>query len=169
MVKSIKWSMGKSNINGPRDAIYRIRCVIGVFKYMQEPEIAKIFKDEKIRIGIVIDGIDKNLPKTPRIENGVTYTPWKTLGLGAKWDTYMDEVFKTAKTKGTKFVEENIQRLKNEYTTQKAKDAAKDDTKKKDKDRQSIAQFRKAREDVEKILVDLEKTWSESKNWNKPW
>ncbi|KAH3913828.1 hypothetical protein HBH56_094800 [Parastagonospora nodorum] len=81
----------------------------------------------------------------------------------------MDEAFKTAKGKGTKFIEDNIQRLKDEYTTQKAKDAAKDDTKKKDNDRKNIAEFRKAREDIEKILVDLEKTWSESKNWNKPW
>ncbi|KAH4663962.1 hypothetical protein HBH70_213330 [Parastagonospora nodorum] len=169
MVKLIKWSMNEPQVNSPREAIYRIRSVIGVFKYMQEPEIAKIFKDEKIRIGIVIDGIDKNLPKTPRVEDGITYVPWTTLGLGVKWDNYMDEVFKNAKGKGTKFIEDNIQRLKDEYTTQKAKDAAKDDTKKKDNDRKNIAEFRKAREDIEKILVDLEKTWSESKNWNKPW
>jgi hypothetical protein len=45
----------------------------------------------------------------------------------------MNEVFKAAKGKGTKFFEENIQRLKDGYTTQKAKYAAKDDTKKKDK------------------------------------
>ncbi|EAT80133.1 hypothetical protein SNOG_12320 [Parastagonospora nodorum SN15] len=144
MVKLIKWSMNEPQINSPREAIYRIRSVIGVFKYMQEPEIAKIFKDEKVGIGIAIDGIDKNLPKTPRGEDGITYVPWTTLGLGAN-------------------------ALKDEYTTQKAKDAAKDDTKKKDNDRKNIAEFRKAREDIEKILVDLEKTWSESKNWNKPW
>jgi hypothetical protein len=79
MAKLIKWSMNEPQVKNPREAIYRIRSVIrsviGVFKYMQEPEIAKIFKDAKVGIGIVIDGIDKNLPKTPRGEDGITYVP----------------------------------------------------------------------------------------------
>ncbi|KAF1840458.1 uncharacterized protein K460DRAFT_296911 [Cucurbitaria berberidis CBS 394.84] len=132
--------------DSPRVAIQRIRSVVGAFKYMQEKEVVKIFKDEKVRIGVVIDGIDKNLPKTPRVSGTKKYTPWKTLGLGAKWD-----------------------RLKDEYTSQKAKDAAKDDDKKTPKERNEIAEWAKLREDIEKIIPKLEAEWNKAKGWTKPW
>ncbi|PVH90436.1 hypothetical protein DM02DRAFT_22311 [Periconia macrospinosa] len=170
MEKYIKRTMkGVQPQDSPREAIHRIRSVVGAFRYTQEKEVAKIFKDEKVRIGIVIDGIDKNLPKTPRMAGTTKYTPWKTLGLGAKWDVYMDGVFKTAKDKGAKFVEDNIKRLKDEYTSQRAKDAAKDDPKKTPKERNEIAEWAKLREDVEKIIPKLEVEWNKAKGWNKPW
>jgi len=144
--------------NAPRMAIQSIRSVIGVFKYMQEPKVAEIFKAEKKRIGAVIEGIDKNLPKTPRMVSDRTYKPWKTLGLGAKWDSYMDEVFLNASTKGTKFVNDNIESLKAEYTSQAAKD--------KEKDNPGWAELRK---DIESYIQALEKEWEKSKDWKKPW
>jgi hypothetical protein len=155
--------------DSPRAAIQRIRSIVGVFRYMQEPEIAKIFKDEKVRIGIVIDGIDKNVPKTPRIEGSTTYAPWKTQGLGARWDTYMDKTFNLAKDKGTRFVEDNIKRLKEEYTSQKARDAAKDDPKKTPKERNDIVEWAKLRGDIDSIITKLEAEWNKAKGWKKPW
>lgn len=138
MVKLIeRKEQGKKPQDAPRESIQRIRSVIGVFHYMQEKEVAKIFKDEKVRIGMVIDGIDKSLAKTPRQVtrgNKRTFAPWTPLDLGPKWDAYMDDVFKAAKDKGTKFVEDNIKRLKDEYTSQKAKDGAIDDPKKSDQE-----------------------------------
>jgi hypothetical protein len=94
----------------PRMAVQNLRSVVGVFNYMQEPEVAQIFKDKEIRIGTVIDGIERDLPQTPRQITGrgaKTFTPWQTLGLGVWWDTYMYEVFATVRDKGISFMDDN--------------------------------------------------------------
>jgi hypothetical protein len=155
--------------NSPRMAIQHVRTVVGVFKYMQEPVIAKIFKDEKVRMGAMIDGIDKVLPQTPRqilTKDRRTFAPWQTLGLGTMWDDYMDEVFKTAKDKGTSFVEDNIKLLKEEYTSQIAKDRAKVDP---SKTPAEIAEWAQLRSDIDGYIVKLEAEWNNVKNWAKPW
>jgi hypothetical protein len=160
---------------GPHKAITIIRSVVGVFNYMQEPEIKQIFVNEKTRIGSVIDGIDKNLAKTPRkVKIGHsndyrTFAPWQPLSLGKKWDAYMDDVFKVAKDKGTKFVEDNIKRLKEEYSSTKAKNAAKDDPKKDKDERNEIAEWAKLREDAERKIQHLEDAWNKAKDWKRPW
>lgn len=184
MAELIEWSKPpkKGNkVQDTREAIQRIRSVIGVFLYMKEPEIAKIFKEEKERIGKVLDAIDKELPKTPRIKGKVTFTPWKPLGLGDRWDKYMDKVFKTAKDKGTEFVETNIERLKDEYTTPAAKAKAEDKPNLSKKERDDRAERKKNGEDIEKIIKSMEKVWNagpdpnqpgvvvNAKNWVKPW
>jgi hypothetical protein len=172
MVKYIERRMPRTNdVDAPRKAVARVRSVIGAFRYLQETEIVNILKREKKRIGVVIEALDKELPKTPRKDGATTYKPWGTLGLGAKWDTYMEGVYKTAKDKGTKFVDDNIKRLKDEYTSQKAKDAAKgwDDTKKSKKERNEIKEWSKLREDIEKMIERLEREWVLAKGWAKPW
>jgi hypothetical protein len=169
MKKYIQRKMKGPAVDQPRKAIQRIKAVIGVFIYMQETRVNAIFKAEKVRIGSVLDGIDKNLPKTPRIEGNKQFTPWKTLGLGAKWDKYMDDVFKTAKNKGTKFVEDNIKLLKEEYTSKEAKDKAKDDKKKTKKERDEIKEWAVLCENIEKMIIKLEETWKKTKDWKKPW
>jgi hypothetical protein len=171
MKKYITRKMPKtSDVDAANKAITRIRSVIGAFHYLKEKEIADILKKEKVRVGLVLDGIDKELPKNPRKDgNNAAYKPWKTLGLGAKWNTYMDGVYKTAKDKGTKFVDENIKRLKDEYESKKAKDDAKDDDNKSKDERNKIKEWAKLREDVEKSIKELEKQWKEAKDWAKPW
>ncbi|KAF2627798.1 hypothetical protein BU25DRAFT_458205 [Macroventuria anomochaeta] len=140
----------------PRMAVQNLRSVVGVFKYMQEPEVAQIFKDEKIRIGTVIDGIDRDLPQLP------------TLGLGARWDTYMDEVFATARDKGISFMDD-IQRLKDEYTSQAAKDKAKDNPQKTPAERDEIAKWAKLRKETDAYTMALEAEWNNVRNWARPW
>jgi hypothetical protein len=77
-------------LNGPNKAIVDLRSVVDVFSHMQEPETARIFKNEKIRIGSIIDGIDKTLgrfPREPRLKGSIvlgTYAPWQPLHLGPK-------------------------------------------------------------------------------------
>jgi hypothetical protein len=153
----------------PREAIQRIRSVIGAFKYMQEDEIKKIFVAEKTRIGAVLDGLDKSLPSHPRVIGTKKFTPWKTLGMGAKWNKYMDDVFENAKKKGAKFVDDNIKLLKDEYQSNDAKDRAKDNAKKTQKERNEIKEWAKLRQDIDDMIPKLEQAWKDAKDWKKPW
>jgi hypothetical protein len=155
-----------------RTAIQNVRSVVGVFKYMQETDVAKIFKDEKIGMGAIIGGIDRILPQTPRQivrKNPRTFAPWQTLGLETMWGDYMDQVFKTAKDKGTSFVDDNIKLLKAEYTSQSAKDKAKDDPSKTNAERNEIAEWAQLRMEMDGYIVKLEAEWKKVKNWVKPW
>jgi hypothetical protein len=158
----------------PRMAIQSLRSVVGVFKYMQEPEVARIFRDEKVRIGAMIDGIDRTLPQNPRQIDGRpgglrTFTPWQTLGLGAKWDTYMNDVFATARDKGISFLDDNIQRLNAEYTSQAARDKAIDDPSKSAAERAEIAAWAALRRDIAGYITALETEWANVRNWARPW
>jgi hypothetical protein len=169
LIERTKPNVDKQNL--PRMAIQNLRSV-GVFKYMQLTKVAKIFKDEKIRMGAIIDGIDRVLPQTPRrIVRGDarTFAPWQTLGLGTMWNDYMDGVFTTAKDKGTSFMDDNIKLLKKEYTSQDAKDKAVDDPKKTQAERLEIAEWAQLRLDIDGYIVKLEAEWDTVKNWAKPW
>ncbi|KAF2180484.1 hypothetical protein K469DRAFT_753193 [Zopfia rhizophila CBS 207.26] len=90
----------------PREAIQRLRAVVGAFKYMQESKIKEIFVEEKNRIGKMIGNLDTALPNNPRKikggrnSNERTYKPWKALHLEDKWAKYMDNTFEAAKDKG---------------------------------------------------------------------
>lgn len=158
--------------DAPRIAIQYLRSVVGVFHYMQDEKVAQIFKDQKVRIGTVIDGIDNSLAATPKKitkKTTRTFEPWTPLGLGEKWDDYMDGVFTQAKDKGIKFVEDNLERLKDQYISQKAKDAAKDDPKKSNRERNEIAEWARLRENIEDMISKLEADWNKAKKWEKPW
>lgn len=160
----------------PRDlpfvAIQRLRAVLGVFKYMQDGPVAKIFRDEKTRIGAVLEGIDNNLSNYPIFitsRNSRTFAPWQPVGLGPKWDTYMDSVFQRAKDKGITFMDVNIKRFRAEYMNQAARDKGKDDKNKSDKERNEAAEWEKLRQEIERSITSLEAEWNRSKNWAKPW
>jgi hypothetical protein len=81
----------------------------------------------------------------------------------------MDQVFKTAKDKGTSFVDDNIKLLKAEYTSQSAKDKAKDDPSKTNAERNEIAEWAQLRMEMDGYIVKLEAEWKKVKNWVKPW
>jgi hypothetical protein len=162
-----------SAAEAPRKAIYYMRGVMGVFKYMQDSDVRRIFRDEKIRIGAVLDGIDKSLPQTPRVVSSPrgarTFTPWQTLGLGAKWDDYMNAVFKTAKDKGLRFIEENLELLEDEYISQIALDKAKDDISKSQAERQAIAEWAQLRSDIAGSIATFKAEWYSVPDWVRPW
>jgi hypothetical protein len=162
-----------SAAEAPRRAIYYMRGVMGVFKYMQDSDVRRIFRDEKIRIGAVIDGIDKSLHQTPRVVSSPrgarTFTPWKKLGLGAKWDEYMNDVFKKAKDKGLKFIEDNLELLEDEYISQIALDKAKDDTSKSQAERQAIAEWAQLRSDIASSIATFKAEWYTVPDWVRPW
>jgi hypothetical protein len=79
---------------------------------------------------MALTGLFLKIPRQVTRNNARTFTPLQTLGLGSMWDDYMDKVFKTAKDKGTSFIDDNIKLLKEEYPSQDAKDKAKDDPQK---------------------------------------
>lgn len=89
-----------------RAAVLNLRQTIGAFKYMQDKKVAKIFADQKNRMGAIIRYIDKELHKTPRMyypsgRDPYAARPWVDQGLGKKWDKYMDGVFELAKKRAT--------------------------------------------------------------------
>ncbi|KAF2748764.1 hypothetical protein M011DRAFT_476143 [Sporormia fimetaria CBS 119925] len=141
---------------------------------MQEDNIKSIFVKEKKRIGKVIGDIDNALPNHPRkdqIDSSTdykTFEAWKPLGLEKKWHTYMDEVFVKAKSKGTDFVETNIQRLKDEFTDKKKIEEQKEKGTDTDDEKKKKAEKRKQQEEMKKIIEKLEASWDSVKNWQRP-
>lgn len=169
---SIKALQGDSDAQS-RLAVQYLRAVIGVFKYMQEDEVAEIFAKEKNRMGDIIGYLDKEVAKIPRqVVNQygikVTYKPWVEDGLKIKWHKYMDEVFERAKDKGETFMNTWLDALDLEWNSQKKKDEFKINPKDDRATRDKKAQIEK---DYRAMLGLLRKTrteWGNVKDWKKP-
>lgn len=66
----------------------------------------------------------------------------------------MNDVFKAARGKGTKFSDNVLKRLKDEYDSQKEKDATKDIPKKASAEKNEIAQIQRGIEQFTKKLEE---------------
>ncbi|KAH7079796.1 hypothetical protein FB567DRAFT_129220 [Paraphoma chrysanthemicola] len=158
----------------PRVALQRMRAVVGAYLYFTDDRVNKIFVDQVDRIGNRLELLEAALSKNPRAaqrENPqriVMYNSWKPLKLKEKWYTYMDDVYETANNKGTKFMKDNIKRLRDEYTDAKRISQAQVD-KENDKDKQKVlANEKKLRDDMPDYISKLEAAWSLAQNWPKP-
>jgi hypothetical protein len=155
-----------------RVAIRKLRPMIGALKYMQEDNIAKIFANQKNRIGAMIGHIDRELHKTPRkYDSGtgaVDAHPWQEQGLEDRWNVYMDSVFAVAKRRATEFMDLHLDSLEAEWKSPKKTNEFKDDV----KDIQATKdKKRKLKETQENMLALIEKTedeWKKVKDWKKP-
>jgi hypothetical protein len=151
-----------------------LREMIGTLKYMQEKEIASIFAKEKKRLGSMIDAIDKQLHSTPRkikprgYPNGITYAPWQEQGLGAKWDTYMDDVFDRAKQRATDYMNLHLGNMEKEWDSQEKKDEYKADKKDDAAAKDRKKELQKIHKDMLALINKTRKEWDKVKDWSKP-
>lgn len=112
-----------------RIAIQRLRETIGALTYMQDEKVAKIFADQKNRMGAMIGHIDRELHKTsPMYEDVVEGRPWQEQKLEEKWNAYMDNVSSVAKQRTTDYIKLNIRVLKDKWNSDKKKDEFKADS-----------------------------------------
>jgi hypothetical protein len=105
---------------------------------MQDEKIAKIFADQKNRMGAIIGHVDQELHKTPRAyglpSGDVEAPPWQEQKLEEKWNAYMEQVFAVAKQRATDYMELHLGSLKGEWNSEKMNNEFKaDDQATKDK------------------------------------
>jgi hypothetical protein len=90
----------RSTVDSARQAYLKLKWLLAARLYVKNPEIKAIFKKQKERIGDVLDLLDTEMEKQPKTKNaGVVMGAWKKQGLKALWDEYMEEKFKTAKSR----------------------------------------------------------------------
>jgi hypothetical protein len=151
-----------------------VREMIGVFIYMQEDDVAEIFAIEKHRMGAIIGAIDKELHKTPRkkldptTNKLITYNSWQEQGLGDRWNSYMDDSFERAKKRGTDYVKVNLDKLGQEWNSQKKRDEFKIDRKDDAKRKAEKRELEKTHRQILNLLEKTRKEWDKVKDWKKP-
>ncbi|USP75705.1 hypothetical protein yc1106_02979 [Curvularia clavata] len=151
-----------------RVAVRRMRFVVGIFIYMQDPTVADIFAKEKKRKGKIIGHIGKELPNTPKKVGKDSYTAWQPQDLEKRWDEYMDDVFDKAKSTAVESMNLNIKLIKDEWDSNKKakefKSAANDSKAEKDQKKALEDMYK----DMSSIIKKLEDEWEKVKNWRKP-
>lgn len=121
--------MVKSNRNR---VLERLRLALGAQKYLTEAEVKDTFKNQKTRMGSILDKLDKEMENHPRevvnATTGVTttYHPWKRQELLTEWNTFMDSKWKGATEKHEKVMDKWTKAL-NENHCQKTSKKSKDD------------------------------------------
>jgi hypothetical protein len=94
--RDVKAAINSADINKARVALIRLKWLMGARKYMKVTAIKNIFKKQKERIGDILDDLDTALTTQPAAPG---FTAWQKQGLKAYWDAYMNEKFKTAKSR----------------------------------------------------------------------
>ncbi|KAF2183451.1 hypothetical protein K469DRAFT_689920 [Zopfia rhizophila CBS 207.26] len=126
------------------------------------------FKSQKERMGKVLDKLNNKRPNYARNITKCkikTYIPGQPQGLRAKWNTYMDEKFGSAKTKGKDFMDTWIGMLKSRRCTKGKKMEAKEA-----KDDKVVVGNQKAGlRDSIRIIEKFEAEWKEAPDWTKSW
>lgn len=151
-----------------RIAVQRVRAVIGMYKYMVEPDIKKYFGEEVKRMGKQMGLIDSTLPSNPRqITRGDirTYDPWQKLGLEAEWKSFADAKFVQAKKKADDFGKKWVKKLKDKKCSSTERAKVKPDP----KDTQVQLQKKEEMKDIQFTVDKLEAEWKKVPSWTKPW
>ena len=86
-----------AKIDTAKEALLDLKYLMGARKYMRNPAIAAIFKEQKLRMGNILGKLDTELPKHAReYKTFGTVDAWKPQQLKRFWDQYMDERFNIA-------------------------------------------------------------------------
>jgi hypothetical protein len=91
-------------VDGAKKALLRLKALLGARKYMRTKKISDILKKQKEEIGKMLDAIDTELPKHPRVppRGPKKFAPWIKQDLGKHWTEYMDERFEIAEKRTKK-------------------------------------------------------------------
>ncbi|KAF2445866.1 hypothetical protein P171DRAFT_484522 [Karstenula rhodostoma CBS 690.94] len=102
-IMGVKSGRGKNkkidpaNIDYAREALIKLKLLLGARLYMKSPKIEAIFKKQKEHIGDVLHALDTEMENYPRVRNVVTQNAWERQGLKAYWNEYMNEKVDTAR------------------------------------------------------------------------
>ncbi|KAL9617420.1 MAG: hypothetical protein Q9160_007777 [Pyrenula sp. 1 TL-2023] len=125
--------------DGRYEVLIRLRRVLGAQKYLNEPDIIKIFKNQKTRMGDILDKLDTAMNTHPRkIKDDTTgavtttYNVWEKQDLLAEWNAHMDEKWKQATAKQKKVMDTYLQKLDDAHCKKTDDKDGKDGTDSKD-------------------------------------
>ncbi|CAI6330997.1 unnamed protein product [Periconia digitata] len=102
----------------------RMRLLIGARTYLLSPKVSTIFKDQKERMGEIIDKLDSEMENHPYVGtdaagNPVTYKAWKKQGLLDEWNKHMDKKWDDATAKFKKTIDKFGKELKKVHCEKK--------------------------------------------------
>ncbi|OAG02084.1 uncharacterized protein CC84DRAFT_1252184 [Paraphaeosphaeria sporulosa] len=177
-----KFPQKAANIDDSRAAYLQLKWIYGARRYLKHPDIKKIFKIQKERIGGVLDALDTEMENHPKETKKGTQDAWKRQGLKKLWDEYMDMRFEMAKERSVNDMDTYIRLLENVWLPKsgEGKDTKKDPKGKGKGKGKGKATSGKAHDDVnlEKDrtvffaqIKELEKKWliEKAEPWNAPW
>ncbi|KAF2993224.1 hypothetical protein E8E13_001126 [Curvularia kusanoi] len=164
----------------PRQAILRLRNVLGVRKYLDQAKVRTSMRDVKTRLQTRFDALETALalpanrrvipPATGRRPvTGRTFDPWQPLGLGGLWHTYMNALWAEAKQKHEGFLQKWHQKVYETYCTPALKKNSRDAT----SDSQQVLLRKRNTRDACPMLEAFRKEWNNSKKtptaFSRPW
>lgn len=98
----------RRNINDAAVEAFNVKALLGAQKYMKNPIIKQFFIDQKQRIGVALDEVDRALPNYPPATG---HTAWQQQGLLNLWDTYMDQAFAEAVSRTERTMDQMLNAL----------------------------------------------------------
>ncbi|OTB02455.1 glycoside hydrolase family 18 protein [Hypoxylon sp. CI-4A] len=140
IINTSRWIKTKLNTRqGAGEMIKAMRYLIGSRMYHNDAAIRKILKDQRDRVGNVLDLLDTQILKEhPR--KPAPYKPWQSLELKAKWSSFMKGKFALVETKTMKVINEFLPLLQEQWANADSRDNAKIDPDKDDEDTQADKQ-----------------------------
>lgn len=117
-----------------------MRLLLGARIYLVDPRVITIFKNQKERMGKIIDQLDTDMETHTRLTTQtsidpvtgavttrtVSYTPWKKQNLLTEWNKYMDTKWADATAKHKKVMDKFIKALSDQHCRLQAMKTAND-------------------------------------------
>ncbi|KAI0897338.1 glycosyl hydrolases family 18-domain-containing protein [Annulohypoxylon nitens] len=129
------WSTGVINTDDtmtgyiqsePARAIKNLKDVISAMKYLQDSTINTRLKAEKERIAARLKELDEvRMPNFVKKTGSKSWSKWTSKGLESEWNTFIKQRATNAKDKAVRYIEDNIQKMKDGYTSDANKEASK--------------------------------------------
>ncbi|KAJ1326789.1 chitinase [Microdochium nivale] len=147
---------------GARGMLMTMRTNIGSRLYHGNTDVLKILKDQKTRIGDILDLLDATLlPANPPKD----LTPWKPMQLKAKWDSFMSGKASSMQASTDLPVKTFLPKLVKHWANQAKKDENEIDDENDDDD------TKKEKEEINNLIQDIEAMdtyWKTIPGWTFP-
>jgi hypothetical protein len=106
-----------ANIDDARKALLKLKWLMGAREYLKVPNVAAILKNQKNRIGDILDELDTEMEKhqLDKGRSGGILDAWKKQDLKAKWDNYMNYKFNLAKSRCTHDMDKFLPMLERQW------------------------------------------------------
>ncbi|KAI2643596.1 carbohydrate-binding module family 18 [Xylaria nigripes] len=164
IVSSSGWNKKLSEPDGAAEMIKAMRYLIGSRMYHSYFGVSTILKNQKDRIGNVLDLLDTQiLPANPK--RPPPYRPWQPLNLKSKWDAYMKGKGSLVQTKTMRVINEFLPSLQEQWASDAARQAAVIDK----NDNQQTQARKAAMQDLIDRIDAMDSVLKTLPPWNWPW
>lgn len=114
-------SMDKLVTSNRNRVLERMRLQLGARRYLTETKVKDIFKNQKTRMGTILDELDTNMANHARVVTDpttgtkTTYTAWTKQNLLTEWNTFIDTKWTDAVAKHKKVMDKYINALDDKH------------------------------------------------------